>query len=84
MTKFLEVNDHLIQVPDDVLLYSDRMFDFLVYNGHLIITTEEGDTDIEGIYNGPFFVSNPQTGNTHEFANIELTIEFLSQFEYNT
>lgn len=79
MTKFLEVNDHLIQVPSDVSMVCDRMFDFLEYKGHLIITCEEGEIDIEGMYVGPFFVSDPKTGDLREFQNIELTIEFLDK-----
>lgn len=76
MTKFLEVNSHLVQVPDGVEVVGDRMFDFLVYKDFLIFTSE-GEIDIDGMYMGPFIIVDDDSGESLEFESIELALEHI-------
>lgn len=77
MTKFVHVNDHLIQVPNDVKVVSDGMWQYLYFKDTEICTIEEGEVDSEGVYVGPYFVTNPTTFMVDEFETLEAALEFI-------
>jgi hypothetical protein len=75
--KFANVNDHLVQIPKNVSVVSEGEWDCLEYKDLLLYTVEEGNTSIEGVYEGPFYLT--VFNDTREFENIEAAIEFIDQ-----
>lgn len=77
MTKFANVNEHLVQIPSTVKVVADGDWECLLYKECLLYTVEEGNVSIEGVYEGPFFLT--VFNDTREFENIEAAIEFIDQ-----
>lgn len=79
MTKFANVNGHLVQIPSTVKVVADGDWECLLYKECLLYTVEEGNVSIEGVYEGPFYLTDERSHVMHEFENIEAAIEFIDQ-----
>ena len=83
MTKFVNVNEFLLQVPDDfVLAYNSTVGEYVTNGKHDIYTVNSAIVDSEGMYADAVYVVNSDESilqNSLYFDSLDLALFYIKE-----